>query len=395
MLNKRLHESERHFARDDNVPGARAAIRPREFLFLSGHDYRSKRKANVHFIASSLRRHGRVNCYSIGFSSLSRIKHDPRAELWSDANRVCEADGIGCYLERNLVHPFNTRREWLKLPEALWFAAYKARPRPQLWKWVRSADTIILESGISIMLAKQIAQANPRATKIYLASDDLTTIGCSDYLLQCLDGSAVSVSYAVLPSRLLAPAMPGKMKLIAVPHGLDQAIFAANHPSPYSGAMNAVSVGSMLFDAKFFEIACRHFPDVKFHIIGGGQESLRVKAENAVVMPEMPFSETVRYIAHASIGIAPYVEEGAPYYLADTSMKLMQYQAAGINAVCPSFADGGKAGRFGYDPGREESIVGAIRQALDSPRSRSADFLSWDEVTDRILSPSDFPDTNI
>jgi 2-beta-glucuronyltransferase len=367
----------------------------REFLFISGHDYRSKRKANVHFIGSSLKRFGKVNFYSIGFSFLSRLKQDPRADLWSESNRVCEFENIGCYLERNLVHPFNTEREWLKQPEALWFGSYKIRPRPQLWNWVKSADTIILESGISVLLTEQIALANPRATKIYIASDDLATIGCSHYLIECLDRSAASFSHAALPSKFLAPAMPQGIKPVYIPHGLDQTAFAAEQQSPYSPGINAISVGSMLFDANFYEIACRNFPEIKFHIIGGGQESSRVNASNAVVLPEMPFRETVSYIKHASIGIAPYLAAGAPYYLSDTSMKLMQYQAAGINAVCPFFAEGKKAGRFGYDPGHEESIGHAIRQALTSPPARPADFLNWDEVTDRIVSPDDYPDTKM
>jgi 2-beta-glucuronyltransferase len=381
--------------RDGNLPGKRMAKRQREFLLISGHDYRSKRKASVHFIGSSLKRFGKVNFYSIGFSFLSRLKQDPRADLWPDSNRVCEFEDVGCYLERNLVHPFNTNRAWLKLPEALWFEAYKIRPRPQLWNWVNSADTIILESGLSILLAEQIALANPKATKIYITSDDLRIIGCSDHLIRRLDRSAASFSYAVLPSRLLAPTMPPGMKLVEIPHGLDQQVFAAEQRSPYSSGKNAVSVGSMLFDASFFEIACRNFPEVTFYVIGGGQESSRVNAKNAVVLPEMAFAETIRYIRHASIGIAPYAAEGAPYYLSDTSMKLMQYRAAGINAVCPFFAGGNKAGRFGYDPGHEESIGRAIRQALTTPPAQPANFLNWDEVTDRILSPDDYPETKI
>ena len=390
-----MNKVDRVMRRPAGPEKALASRTPREALLISGHDYRSKRKANVHFIGASLKRYGKVNFYSIGFSFLSRLKHDPRTELWPAANRVCAHDDVGCYLERNLVHPFNTHRSWMKTPEALWFSGYRVRPRSQLWSWVKAADTIILESGVSIMLAQQIARANPAASLIYMASDDLTTIGCADYLHECLERSASVVDYAVLPSRLLAPAMPSGMKLIEVPHGLDQAPYSARQPSPYSPGVNAVSVGSMLFDANFFEIVCRRFPEVKFHIIGGGQQSLRVNAGNAVVMPEMPFTETVRYIQHASIGIAPYVAAGAPYYLSDTSMKLMQYQAAGINAVCPTFAVGEKAGRFGYDPGSEASIAQAVRDALRTPPVAASGFLNWDEVTDRILAPDDFADTRI
>lgn len=367
----------------------------RRFLIISGHDYRSKRKASIHFITSSLRRYGKVNFYSIGFSLLSYLKKDHRSDLWFHCNRVSEFEDVSCYLERNLIHPFNTNREWLKLPEDLLFEGYKVRPRRQLHDWAQSADTIIFESGIPVLLARQIARANPNATKIYVASDDLRTIGCSNYLIQALRNSGESISYASLPSRLLARAMPQDMQLFMVPHGFDQAIFAADQPSPYLPGTNAVSVGSMLFDANFFEIACRSFPEVTFFIIGGGRASLQVTADNAVVLPEMAFPETVRYIKHASIGIAPYAAENVPYYLSDTSMKLIQFQAAGINAVCPHFAVGNKPGRIGYEPRRVESIVRAIREALTTPRIGPIPFLNWDEIADRTLFPRDFSDTLI
>lgn len=37
------------------------------FLIVSGHDYRSKRKASLHFIADCLKRRGKVSFYSPGF----------------------------------------------------------------------------------------------------------------------------------------------------------------------------------------------------------------------------------------------------------------------------------------------------------------------------------------
>jgi hypothetical protein len=64
------------------------------FLIISGHDFRTRRKASVHFIAQSLLQHGEVSFYSVGFSHVSRAKMDPRVDLWSLANTVCEVDGV-------------------------------------------------------------------------------------------------------------------------------------------------------------------------------------------------------------------------------------------------------------------------------------------------------------
>ena len=143
--------------------------------------------------------------------------------------------------------------------------------------------------------------------------------------------------------------MPPGLRLSYVPHGFNHDVFQGQTTSPYSDPVNAVSVGSMLFDDKFFKTACRAFPEVKFHIIGGGRRSQRVTEPNATVLPEMAFHETVRYIVHASIGIAAYDKAATPYYLSDTSMKLAQYAYVGLNSVCPLFAAGGKPGRFGYE----------------------------------------------
>ena len=367
------------------------------FLIISGHDFRSRRKASVHFIAQSLVPHGEVCFYSIGFSHVSRAKMDPRVDLWAHGNIVGELDGVRCFLERTLVHPFSTGLDWLAFPEALWFEAYAKRPRTQFWDWVRSATTIIFESGMSVLLAEQVALANPAARMIYLASDDLKTIGCSSHLVHCLDRSATSFEYAVLTSRLLASAMPPRLKLVYVPHGFDQRPFLNDTASPYTDPINAVSLGSTLFDESLFQVACRQFPDVKFHIIGGGRRSSKVTAPNAVVQPEMPFADTIKYIKHASVGIAPYANKGAPYYLSDTSLKLAQYEFVGLNAICPFFACGQKSGRFGYDPGNSSSIFDALTQALSRPKFRPdfSEFLDWESVTDRFLAPERFPDTRV
>src|SRR5438876_12442270 len=112
-----------------------------EYLIISGHDFRSKRKANMHFLADVLARRGKVNFYSIGFSYLSLIKSDPRAELWEKANAVEEFRGVRCYLERNLIHPFRINREWPHAPEALWFESYARKRRKRFWDWVATAQT--------------------------------------------------------------------------------------------------------------------------------------------------------------------------------------------------------------------------------------------------------------
>ena len=149
----------------------------------------------------------------------------------------------------------------------------------------------------------------------------------------------------------------------------------------------------MHFDASFFQIAAGAFPEITFHVIGPGAAGQDLSGPNIRVYGEMRFQDTLPFVKHAAFGIAPYRNDGIPAYLADTSMKLRQYRFFGIPAVCPNFAAGGDPYRLGYGPSDKPSIVAAIASALETGRVPAGAFLSWREVADRLLRPTDFPDT--
>src|SRR5690606_27276134 len=115
---------------------------------------------------------------------------------------------------------------------------------------------------------------------------------------------------------------------------------------------------------------------------------------NVTVYGEMPFAQTLRYIKHANLGIAPYNSEKLPAYLRDTSLKLTQYDFFKIPSVCPNFIAADYPTRFGYQIGDANSIEQAIRRALN-PESpvNTRRVLNWSEVTDRMLAPQHFSDT--
>jgi 2-beta-glucuronyltransferase len=126
---------------------------------------------------------------------------------------------------------------------------------------------------------------------------------------------------------------------------------------------------------------------VTFHVIGGGSAAATLAAPNIRTYDEMRFSDTIPYLLHADFGIAPYNAERVAPYLVDTSMKLMQYGALGLPAVCPTVVAGDKTGRFGYQPGDAGSIADAVRGALALGRYQGEVPLNWRQVTDRILDP--------
>ncbi len=355
------------------------------FLVISGHDYRSKRRATVHFMSRELARTGMTKFFSVGYSPLSLIKGDPRASLWSESNRVATSGGLECYLWKTPWHPLNLRTKALARFEAALFRLYALSSPPILHEWILASNTIILESGMSILFFEKIKQINPRAKLIYLTSDSLVTTGCSDFLVKTLSRVAADFDSVWLPSPQLAGLFPPGVKLAIIPHGMDATVDSAMPPESYRDRINMISIGSMLFDPGFFEIAAAAFPDITFHILGGGRKANRLRATNIIVQGETAFEETLRYIQHADAGIAAYQGDKVAAYLADTSMKLLQFGAYGLPSVCPHLAVGDHPGRFGYTPGDRTSIVAAVQAALQCGRFVGPSPPAWAEVTRRIL----------
>jgi 2-beta-glucuronyltransferase len=373
---------------------------PQTYLMITGHDYRSKRKANVHFIARELALRGPTRMFSVAFSALSNLRgRDPRIGMEHMANTPEKHEGVECYLWRTLLHPFNPRLPILQRISPLAFDLYTASAPRILNEWANSSTVVLIESGPGVVFAERLRQASPKARMIYLASDDNKTINCDPYIDRAFGRAAHLFEFARIPSRQLSGAIPGLVPKFYIPHGVDPAVKKSGSERPYGPGEHAVSIGSMLFDAKFFATAVGLFPEIKFHVIGSGVPRSSLPAEVAYY-DEMTYSKTIPFIEHATFGVAPYRNAPrnapSPYYLGDTSMKLLQYQSFGLPAVCPQFAVGdGKRLRFGYTPGDSETIKAAINCARRAERGVSAKVLSWSEVTDRLLNPDNFYDTKV
>lgn len=368
-----------------------ACTAQQKYLLLSAHDYRSPRKAGIHFVASELAKMGPTRFFSLRYSFLSRYKHDPRLSLDDQANKIVTHQGVDCYLWKTLIHPIRIRPF-----ESLMYHLYSFGFNRVLRRWIRESDVIILESGVAPIFFDLIKHLNPRTKILYRASDALDTIDAAVYIRNTFARIAKDIDTIVMPSKALADSMPSTHNLAFVPQGIDHAVGEKANPSPYGEGIHAVSVGSMLFDPHFFVLASKRFPQIHFHIIGSCQPRHPDYGNNVSVYGEMPFDKTLPYIKHATLGIAPYSSVNLPAYLRDTSLKLTQYEFFGLPAICPHFIAADYPSRFGYDIGDEDSIAQAISRALNPPQPFSKrTVLDWAQVTARMLAPKQFSDTEV
>jgi 2-beta-glucuronyltransferase len=363
-------------------------------LIFSEHDYRTARRANLHPIADALTKLGHsVTFISVRFSALSLLKGDSRRKI--RANMPEMYNGVECYLWRTMVHPFNPGRMLWPVTLPLYWA-YPRLINEFIEDSIRSASSIIVESGLGAILLARIRALNRHARLIYYASDDLTMIGAHPAVQRSLEHSRNFVDYICVASRKMASQFSWMAdEVYFVPHGINPSDFAGEFENPYSEKLNGVSAGSGLFDPEFFIHAAAAFPNVHFHMIGSGAKLQAQK--NLHIYDEMKFADTVRYVKHATFGIAAYKPNANTAHICDTSMKLMQYEYLGIPAVCADFAVGNTPNRFGYVPGNARSIANAINAALCARTRRSPrrHFLTWDDVARRVLNAESFADTRL
>ena len=358
--------------------------RPR-FLFISGHDFRSRRKASVHFIAENLSRVGDVQFFSVGFSPLSMLRKDPRSHLYQRANRVETVGSVEAFLQKSWFHPFRLPVMDDLLPMGFWFQAH-ARALPSAVRgWIMKADVVFFESGLPISYFPPVKALNPKAKTVYLAADRLDTIGCSRHLQALLLDVAPQFDLIRVPSPVMRHDFGEGANVAVIPHGYDAPASTNAAPSPYKRPVNAVSVGSMLFDAELIRRLCALAPDVQFHVIGAGAGARGLSAANLTVYDEMPFQQTRPFIEHADVGVAPYAGSQVSHYLADTSLKLMQFAASGLPAICPRSVAGANTHRFGYDSSHPETALTALRAALAHGRFQPIIHAGWQQVSRQLI----------
>lgn len=366
-----------------------AGVKGRVVIISAYHDYRTPKRASLHQIADALvRERFAVSFISTRYSLVSRFTGDSRLFLWRRANAVELANGVECLLWRSLIHPFRSRMSLLQSLSGYAYDLYSELPNSQFDEQLSRADYIIVESGIAAVYLRRIRRINARAKIIYYAADRLDTINAHPSVRRKLSENASLIDHFSLRATQLTEDFPyAAGRMYRAGFGINPSEFASVGPSPYGPDEKvAVSVGSMLFDPSIFRLSAPKFPQLQFHVIGPGTEF--EAPPNVHVHAEMPFEQTLPFVKHATIGIAPYAPVEGAEYLGESSLKLMQFEYFGLPSVCPNFAVGSRPSRIGYEPGNEISIEHAVSRALSMVgHVESRSFPTWEEIALQVIEP--------
>ncbi len=340
------------------------------------------RKASVHFVAENWAAMGHeVSFITVGHSGLTFFKQRTRFEALraQQANRlvtVAPRLQAGAYLPP--LHAFSARNALANRLLKPFFRLYGSHLPDFAREAVEKADLVVLESGTALVFFDLVRRLNPTAKTLYFCRDLLHSIGTAP-LLQETERARIGAFDAVcVPSRRLGEMLPPGGRVTMVPQGVNTALFDAAAQSPYPpGTHNAVAVGDMLFDRPAVTAMAEAAPHVTFHLFGiswPGEPPANVKLHG-----EQAFETIVAYIRHADMGLAPYRMTEREVYLAESSLKLLQYAYCRLPVLLPDTIPAARGNEITYTPGQPTDWAAKIAEALAMPHdARFAEgILTW------------------
>jgi 2-beta-glucuronyltransferase len=363
--------------------------RPVAFVFTQQTIGLGNRKTSLVFMAEALAAKGYdVHVVTTQLSWLSRLRAASRlgtvpAEL---RNRWYEYEGMRAFVWVPAVHPISARGRLAAAITAPLVSLYGHLLPKAIRSSLARAELVLVESCAAVALFRQIKQAARAATVIYSMSDRLDAVGMHPLLQRRLLEDAPAYDLVRVPASSLLQDLPGA-RTVCIRHGLEKQLFDRTTFNPYDQPRNAVLVGDMRLDQATFRALVQAFPRVQFHYFGRTHLNFTGHA-NLIVHGEVPFEKLVPFVKHADVGLALYQPAASLNYLAESSLKLIQYRYCGLPIVAPDFLRHANPSITAYEHGVSGSAESALKQALNRERVADApdDILTWAEVTDQMLT---------
>ena len=354
-------------------------------VLLTGHFPRQKRRGSLLWISEHLQRQGwHVTHVTVGYSWLSRLKRDARLRSLDHAPRIGVEDlspSLRAVYACPFVHPFRLggdRFERLMDPV---FDLFTRHWRPQLAPHLPGADLIICESGLPVLLAPILAELAPDAPRIYRVNDDIALLNAPKRLLQAEQDHAALFSRISTASPHLAAKFHGHRCITLDPMGIPKDRFFTVPKNPFTRRMSqkiAVCAGTTQLDVPAILRVADHNPNWELHILG---RLRRAPPQHPRVIwhGEQSFETTLAHVAHADIGLAPYLDTPGVEYQATNSNRILLYRYVGLPVLGPDrLCHRDLPGVFGYsDPDAYARCEGYGRQPEPLP--------DWSELVQSLV----------
>ena len=311
----------------------------KRLVFLTGHFPQQKRRTSMLWVTDHLQAMGwHVTYVTVGYSWLSKWTGDRRLaaldHVPTTGTTQISATLTGIF-DYSPYHPLNWPNKTLNRafhPLNRLFESYWAR---RLKHPLAQADVVIIESGPPVALGAMVARLAPQATRIYRVSDDIRLLNAPKILLDA-ERAHHHFDRISTGSPLIAGRFKDHPNVTLDPMGVPHADINVTTPDPYTrtGAPIAVCAGSTLLDMDQIADTAKAAPHWQIHVIGR-LKSTPPTLLNVTWHGEKPFKDTLAYIKHADIGLAPFADVPGVQYQITNSNRILLYRHTGLPILVP------------------------------------------------------------
>jgi 2-beta-glucuronyltransferase len=311
-------------------------------VLLTGHFPHQKRRPSLLWVSQAMQADGwHVTHTTVGYSWLSALRGDRRLaaleHIPKPGTQVISPTLTAIY-GLSPLHPFSTRSDLLDTllrPLHALFPAYWSRP---LRAPLAQADLVLIESGAPVMLAPLARNLAPRARLIYRVNDDMRLLGLPAFLPLLESENAQLFDRISTASPHLARRFNHPMVTLD-PMGIPQKRLKNIPPDPYGNRTfkEAVCAGTTQLDMAALIRIAQARPSWRLHIIGRLKSTIPTRPDlpNLIFHGEQDFDTTLAHIAHADIGLAPYLDAPGVEYQTTNSNRILLYRHFGLPILGP------------------------------------------------------------
>lgn len=312
----------------------------KRIVILTGHFPNQKRRGSILWVSQHLQEMGwHVTHVTVGYSWLSLLKTDRRLKALDHKPRRGThnvSKSLTTVFGYSPLHPVNLGHDVLNVIGAGLSGLFTGFWAAKLREPLANADLVLCESGAPVLLAPILSKFAPDVPRIYRVNDDISLLNAPQYLLddeQNLSSHFTRISTAspYLKARFSHP----NITLDAM--GIPRALVQIKTTSPYGekhNFKNAICAGTTQLDLDALVRIAQLKPLWRLHVVG----STRLKKpdlSNIVFHGEKSFVDTVRYVAHADIGLAPYLDKEGIQYQTTNSNRMLLYRHFGLPIIGP------------------------------------------------------------
>lgn len=311
-------------------------------VILTGHFPFQKRRGSILWVSQHLQSIGwHVTHVTVGYSWLSVLKQDPRLKALGYVPKrgtVKQSKNLTTIYGLSPVHPIKTGHHLVDLALAASRSLFKAYWQPKLRPPLKNADLVICESGAPILLAPLLSKYAARAARIYRVNDDIRLLNAPDYLSKAEQDhqhhfTRISSANPRLTKRFTHE------NITLDPMGIPRLQLKDRPPSPYSsdkGQFIAVCAGTTQLDQDAITWVAKNRPNWQVHILGRTKRNPSQTLPNLNYRGELNFNEMLSFIAHADIGLAPYIDRPGIEYQTTNSNRILLYRHYGLPILAPN-----------------------------------------------------------